>query len=89
MDAFSYLSVLISIVVGLALASPLTGFAAMVRARARVAMHWPLAAQMILIFLGQVQLWWALLLARRRRGDSVAHRLREKGRVQRDLERFH
>jgi hypothetical protein len=64
MDAFSYLSILISIVVGLALASLLTGFAAMVRARARVVMYWPLAAQMVLIFLVQVQLWWAFFSLR-------------------------
>ena len=64
MDAFSYLSVLISIVVGLALASLLTGFAAMVRARARVNFYWPLAAQMVLLFLLQVQLWWALFSLR-------------------------
>lgn len=59
MDAFSFLSILISIVVGLALAHLLSGFAAMVRARARVAVYWPLAAQMALLFLLQVQMWWA------------------------------
>jgi hypothetical protein len=64
MDPFSYLSVLISIVVGLALAGLLTGFAAMMRARARVVVYWPLAAQMVLIFLVQVQLWWALFSLR-------------------------
>ncbi|HEX3430885.1 MAG TPA: hypothetical protein VHT03_08360 [Rhizomicrobium sp.] len=64
MDAFSYLSVLISIVVGLALAHLLGGFAAMVRARARIAVFWPLAAQMALMFLIQVQLWWALFSLR-------------------------
>lgn len=68
MDAFSYLSVLISLVLGLALASLLTGFAAMVRARARIRVYWPLAAQMALLFLVQVQLWWALFSLR-----SVAH----------------
>lgn len=60
MDAFSYLSVLISIVLGLALARLLTGFAAMVSARARLVVYWPLAAQMVLLFLIQVQMWWAL-----------------------------
>lgn len=64
MDAFSYLSVLISIVVGLALAHLLAGFAAMVRARASVRAYWPLAAQMALMFLIQVQLWWALFSLR-------------------------
>lgn len=64
MNAFSYLSVLISIVVGLALAHLLAGFAAMARARARIRLYWPLAAQMALIFLIQVQLWWALFALR-------------------------
>lgn len=59
MDAFSYLLVLVSIVVGLALAHLLAGFAAMARARARIAVYWPLAAQMLLLFLLQVQMWWA------------------------------
>jgi hypothetical protein len=67
-DAFSYLSVLISLVLGLALASLLTGFAAMVRARARLRVYWPLAAQMVLMFLIQVQVWWALFSLR-----GVAH----------------
>ncbi|HEY3777703.1 MAG TPA: hypothetical protein VGL35_06570 [Rhizomicrobium sp.] len=64
MDAFSYLSVLISIVVGLALAHLLAGFGAMVRARARIALYWPLAAQMALMFLIQVQMWWAFFSLR-------------------------
>src|SRR5579862_1730491 len=59
MDAFSYLVVLVSVVVGLALAHLLAGVAAMVRARRRIAVYWPLAAQMALLFLLQVQMWWA------------------------------
>ena len=68
MDAFSYLSVLNSLVLGLALASLLTGLAGMVRARGRVIMYWALAAQMVLIFLIQIQVWWALFELR-----EVAH----------------
>ncbi|HEY1612594.1 MAG TPA: hypothetical protein VGF97_02730 [Rhizomicrobium sp.] len=64
MDAFSYLSVLLSIVLGLGLANLLTGFAAMVRARNRVDMFWPLPVQMLLFFLLHVQLWWALFTLR-------------------------
>src|SRR5579862_6631821 len=59
MDAFAYLSVLISIVLGLALAHLLAGFAATVRARARIALYWPLTAQMAPLFLLQVQMWWS------------------------------
>ena len=66
MDAFSYLSVLNSIVLGLGVASLLAGFAAMVRARGRVVMYWPLPAQMGLAFLIHVQLWWALFALRQR-----------------------
>jgi hypothetical protein len=66
MDAFSYLSVLNSIVLGLGVASLLAGFAAMVRARDRIAMYWPLPAQMVLVFFLHVQLWWALFALRER-----------------------
>ncbi len=65
MDAFSYLSVLISIVLGFGLTSLLTGFASMVRARGRLVMYWPLAAQMGLLFLVHVQVWWALFSLRK------------------------
>lgn len=64
MDAFSYLSVLNSIVLGLGVASLLAGFAAMVRVRDRLEMYWPLPAQMILVFFIHVQLWWALFALR-------------------------
>lgn len=64
MDAFSYLTILISIVVGLALAHLLAGFAALVRARTRIAIYWPLFAQMALLFLVQVQMWWAFFSLR-------------------------
>ncbi len=66
MDAFSYLSVLNSIVLGLGGPSLLAGVAAMVRARDRIKMYWPLPAQMALLFLIQVQLWWALFALRER-----------------------
>lgn len=59
MDAFSYLLVLVSIVVGLALTHLLAGLAAMVRARTRISVYWPIVAQMTLLFLLQVQMWWA------------------------------
>lgn len=66
MDAFSYLSVLNSIVLGLGVTSLLAGFAAMVCARDRIKMYWPLPAQMGLVFLIHVQLWWALFALRGR-----------------------
>lgn len=60
MDAYSYLSVLLSIVLGLAITQLLGGFAAMVRARARTTMYWPMPVQMAATFLISVQTWWAL-----------------------------
>jgi hypothetical protein len=64
MDAFDYLSVLLSIVLGLAITQLLAGFAAMVRARGRTVMYWPMPVQMAATFLISVQLWWALFALR-------------------------
>jgi hypothetical protein len=60
MDAFSYLSVLLSIVLGLAVTQLLSGFAALVRARGRIAMYWPVPVQMAATLLITVQVWWAM-----------------------------
>jgi hypothetical protein len=60
MDAFSYLSVLLSIVLGLAVTQLLSGFAALVHARRRIAMYWPLPVQMAAVLLITVQVWWAM-----------------------------
>jgi hypothetical protein len=60
MDAFSYLSVLLSIVLGLAVTQLLSGFAALVHARRRIAMYWPVPVQMAATLLISVQVWWAM-----------------------------
>ena len=60
MDAFSYLSVLLSIVLGLAVTQLLSGFAALVHARRRIAMYWPVPVQMASTLLITVQVWWAM-----------------------------
>jgi hypothetical protein len=60
MDAFSYLSVLLSIVLGLAVTQLLSGFAALVHARRRVAFYWPVPVQMAATLLVTVQVWWAM-----------------------------
>jgi hypothetical protein len=60
MSPFDYLSVLISIVLGLSITQLLGGFAAMVRARDRISFYWPLPVQMTGLFLINVQVWWAL-----------------------------
>jgi len=60
MDAFSYLSVLISIVLGLGLAHVLAGAARLLRYRARVRFYGPALAWMAFLFLVHVQIWWAM-----------------------------
>jgi hypothetical protein len=60
MDAFSYLSVLLSIVLGLAVTQLLSGFAALVHARRRTSMYWPVPVQMGATLLITVQVWWAM-----------------------------
>jgi hypothetical protein len=60
MDAFSYLSVLLSIVLGLAITQLLSGFAALVHARRRITMYWPVPVQMAATSLITVQVWWAM-----------------------------
>jgi hypothetical protein len=60
MDAFSYLSVLISIVIGLALTQLLQGFRTILIARHRVRFYGPtLGWGVLLLFIG-VQMWWAM-----------------------------
>ncbi|MFL5613187.1 MAG: hypothetical protein ACJ796_05945 [Gemmatimonadaceae bacterium] len=60
MDAFSYLSVLLSIILGLGLTQILTAVGRLIRHRERVRIHWlPLvwAGVLLLIY---VQVWWSM-----------------------------
>ena len=60
MDAFSYLSVLLSIILGLGLTQVLTAAGRLIRHRDRVRVHWlPLvwAAVLLVIY---VQVWWSM-----------------------------
>jgi hypothetical protein len=64
-DAFSYLSVLLSIIIGLGLTQVLTASGRLIRHRERVRAYWPSlvwAAVLLLIF---VQAWWAMFGMRR------------------------
>lgn len=65
MNAFEYLAVLLSIVIGLGMTNVLSGFASMVRHRDRVKIYWPLLVWMAVILLTHVQLWWALFELRK------------------------
>jgi len=60
MDQFSYLSVLLSIILGLAITQVLKGFRGIVLARARVRMYWPVLLWAIGLLGMCVQSWWAM-----------------------------
>ncbi len=60
MDAFSYLSVLISIILGLAITQILQGFRDLMQARSRLRLYWPSLLWAILLLVICVQEWWAM-----------------------------
>jgi len=60
MDAFSYLSVLLSIILGLAITQILQGFRDLMRARTRLRMYWPAVWWAGLLLVICVQEWWAM-----------------------------
>lgn len=59
MTQFEYLSVLISIIVGLAIAQLLSGAARLIQIRARVRPHATTLLWMATLFLIDTQIWWA------------------------------
>jgi hypothetical protein len=64
MDAFNYLSVLLSIIIGLGISQLLTASGRLIRHRDRVHFHWPSlvwAGVLLLIF---IQSWWAMFVLR-------------------------
>lgn len=65
MDPFSYLSVLISIVLGLGLSHLLAGAAQLVRHRATVRLYAPTLFWMGMLFLLHIQVWWSVFALRR------------------------
>jgi len=65
MDAFNYLSVLLSIILGLAITQILKGVRGMVLSRARVVPYWPTFVFAAFLFLVDVQVWWAFFEMRR------------------------
>jgi hypothetical protein len=60
MDSFSYLSVLISIILGLGVALLLGGFAELIKQRDSLKIWWPTPLWMFTTLLIHVQTWWAL-----------------------------
>jgi len=59
-DAFSYLSVLLSIILGLAITQVLKGFRGLMQSRARLRMYWPTVVWSVLVLVIAVQSWWAM-----------------------------
>jgi hypothetical protein len=55
---FEYLSVLVSIIIGLALTQLLSGAARLIQLRRRTAMHGPTLCWMLVLFLIDIQVWW-------------------------------
>jgi hypothetical protein len=60
MGAFEYLSVLISIILGLAITQILQGFRDLMQARTRLTLYWPSVLWAILLLAVCVQEWWAM-----------------------------
>ena len=60
MDQFSYLSVLLSIILGLAITQVLQGFRGILLARSRVRMYWPVLVWVAGLLTINVQCWWAM-----------------------------
>jgi hypothetical protein len=63
-DSFAYLSVFISIILGLAVAHLLTGVGALIRSRGDLKWWWPTPLWMATTFLIQIQTWWAMFTLR-------------------------
>lgn len=60
MDQFSYLAVLLSIILGLAVTQVLTGFRGLLQSRTTVRLYWPPLAWAFLLLLVFVQSWWPM-----------------------------
>ena len=60
MDAFSYLAVLVSVVLGLAIQQVLQGYRALALNRRQVEVYWPSIAWSVNILIMVVQNWWSL-----------------------------
>ena len=60
MDRFSYLSVLISIILGLGITQLVTGLGRLIQARHRVRLYWPSVVWTGILLLIHVQTWWSM-----------------------------
>lgn len=60
MDAFSYLSVLLSIILGLSVTQLLQGLSGIIQNRSRVRIYGPAVTWTVLLLLIDAQAWWAM-----------------------------
>jgi len=58
MELFEFVMVLVSIIVGLGIATLLTGVANLLRARGTVRLYWVHSLAVALVFLAHAQVWW-------------------------------
>jgi len=65
-DEFGYLSVIISVILGLSIAQLLQGISQVINARDRVRIYWPTMAWAVLLLLADMQAWWAMFGYRNR-----------------------
>ena len=72
MEAFSHLSVLISIILGLAITQLLQGFRGIVLARRRVRVYWVPVLWATIVLVICVQSWWAMFGLREQREWTFA-----------------
>ena len=72
MDAFSYLSVLLSIILGLAITQILKGMRGLALSRAHVVIYWPTLVWCALLLVINVQGWWAMFGLREIRSWTFA-----------------
>jgi hypothetical protein len=66
MDEFSYLSVLISVILGLAVTQILKGFRGILLSRSRIRIYWPVIAWAALLLMVCSQNWWSMFGMRNR-----------------------
>lgn len=60
MEVFPYLSVLVSIILGLAITQVLQGVRAVLMSRARTRFYWPVGLWAVTILMVAAQMWWSL-----------------------------
>jgi hypothetical protein len=70
-EEFNYLSVLVSIVLGLGIAQLLTGVGRLLQNRARIRMYWPVVGCVATMLLVHVQLGWSMFELREHGGWTV------------------